>query len=391
MPTEVSVTVDPDGTGDYTSLSAAITGEATDLVAADEYLVIDCISSSGTADTTAVDVTGFTTDKDHFVVIRQGDSDRHLGAWDATNYRLAASSTSHLLTISDPYVIIDGLQIDQTQTNSSDHDIIYVDDVVESTIRNCLLIGNGGSSGVTGRTGVFINADTSSQTHYFYNNIIFARDGVTFEQQAAGESSDFICYQNGILSSEFSQNNRRGIYLNERFGTLSAYVKNCYLVNFYFGGGDDYLNSGATVTTADIMTTDSTSPTGQTSQQPSWVDVFGLDFNLTNTETDPIDTGTDLSSDASGKLDIVADAQGAQYGAGSGYEIGPLEYNTSSGIVENVWQPLTATASVQAPTIGSTASESYSASVLTATASLQAPTVSQETLGPVTFYNALPW
>lgn len=70
MATEVTVIVDPDGGAgyDYTSLAAAIAGEARDLVTADEQLTIKCRCTGGTADGKAT-VDGFTTDTTRYIKI----------------------------------------------------------------------------------------------------------------------------------------------------------------------------------------------------------------------------------------------------------------------------------------------------------------------------------
>lgn len=82
MATEVIKIVDPDnGSGtDYTSLAAAVAGEARDLVTADEQLTIKCRCTGGTADG-AVTIDGFTTDATRYVKVWTDPSEnyRHQG------------------------------------------------------------------------------------------------------------------------------------------------------------------------------------------------------------------------------------------------------------------------------------------------------------------------
>ena len=98
----------------YSSLNAAIVGESgatpvvvtdADLADNDEQLTISCRASrrpDGThaADTTAVSVTGFTTDADNYIKVIAGADHRHAGAGSDTKYRLVGSTSSY-----DPFIV----------------------------------------------------------------------------------------------------------------------------------------------------------------------------------------------------------------------------------------------------------------------------------------------
>ena len=98
----------------YPTLTNAITSEAASggLVAADVYLTIVCEGTS--PDTSAVDITGFTTDATHYVEVVTQTAGRHTGKWDTTKYRLEVAIDGDILKISVPYCRIDGLQIKST-------------------------------------------------------------------------------------------------------------------------------------------------------------------------------------------------------------------------------------------------------------------------------------
>ena len=103
MATEVTVIVDPDnGAGtDYTSLAAAIAGEARNLVTADEQLTIKCRCTGGTADGPAT-VSGFTTDATRYVKIWTDPSEsyRHAGIFPSGNkYRIVLPSATYVAGI----------------------------------------------------------------------------------------------------------------------------------------------------------------------------------------------------------------------------------------------------------------------------------------------------
>src|SRR6056297_3955847 len=93
----VECIVDTDGTGDYSSLNAAeadnFGATSADLVTNDEWVECDCQCTSGSVDTTAVTIDGFTTAEGNDVKIwcdPDGDY-RHEGVWDDTKYRIIKS------------------------------------------------------------------------------------------------------------------------------------------------------------------------------------------------------------------------------------------------------------------------------------------------------------
>jgi len=83
-----TVTVKPSG-GDYTSLNAALAGEAADLVALNRQLNIELYAMT---DTTAVDLAtpAYVTDADHFIKVYTPASQRPSGVWDPGKYNLDA-------------------------------------------------------------------------------------------------------------------------------------------------------------------------------------------------------------------------------------------------------------------------------------------------------------
>ncbi len=94
--------------GDYTTLAAAIVGEADDLVADDVYLTIECYPMS---DTAQVDVDGFTTDATRYIEINSPVGNRHAGTWNTSVYRLECTDGADNLRIQDSFVRINSLQI----------------------------------------------------------------------------------------------------------------------------------------------------------------------------------------------------------------------------------------------------------------------------------------
>lgn len=129
MATESKTTIKPSGQGgDYTSLSAWEAGEQADLVAADQYAVASIDGDwSGGADTTYVDINGWTTDATRYIEIRTETSARHSGKWDTSAYILscAFSGATSCLYYHQSYVKFIGLQCMVKQSTGGTWQICY--------------------------------------------------------------------------------------------------------------------------------------------------------------------------------------------------------------------------------------------------------------------------
>lgn len=110
MATERLKTVKPSG-GDYTSLAAAIAGEAGDLVATDEWLHIECYAMTDEEET---NITGYTTDEDCKIVIDTPMSERHQGVWDDNKYNVSGRIGNGIIKVSQSHVLLEGLQAHST-------------------------------------------------------------------------------------------------------------------------------------------------------------------------------------------------------------------------------------------------------------------------------------
>jgi hypothetical protein len=113
--------IDPDsGAGaHYSSLAAWNAAQQRDLVSADEIAMAKCRCTGGTADTTAADISGWTTDATRYIQIYTDPTEgyRHNGAYQTGNkYRLEVNS-GDALTLSEPNTYVIGLQIRRTSTS----------------------------------------------------------------------------------------------------------------------------------------------------------------------------------------------------------------------------------------------------------------------------------
>lgn len=137
MPTTRTVTVASSG-GDYTSLSAAISGESKDLVSLDRQLIIECEAFQ---DTTNVTVNGFTTDATRNIIIRAASGHEHGGVLTDGYYLSESAAFRTLLSIQDDYVTVEGIGI-KTTANST----CYESASSASELRNCIIEQSGASS-----------------------------------------------------------------------------------------------------------------------------------------------------------------------------------------------------------------------------------------------------
>ena len=175
MATEVIKIVDPDnGPGtDYTSLADFVSNEARNLVTADEIAIAKCRCTGGTADTTRVNITGFTTDSTRYVKVYTDplESYRHLGKYQTGNkYRLEAGTGGSILTISNNYTIIEGIQSIYTGSGSNEKCISIISGVYGVHLRkNFVYVVSAIASGAIS-TPLFIL--TEGMANYIYNNII---------------------------------------------------------------------------------------------------------------------------------------------------------------------------------------------------------------------------
>lgn len=117
--TQRTVTVKGSG-GDYTSLAAALTGEAKNLVALDRQLTIECYASAA-PDTPEAHVwasDGWVTDSTHYVRITVPLSERHQGKFDTSKYhRVMNMYELGIWVLGVPYTRIEGVQFYVSASN----------------------------------------------------------------------------------------------------------------------------------------------------------------------------------------------------------------------------------------------------------------------------------
>jgi len=143
--------VDPDATGGadgttwadaYTTLNAAETARAKDLVAAGDSVTFYVRSSGGTADTAVCTIgADWTTGAGNDITVDQETNDPHNGVWDATAYRLEGNGAggNGQLNIEVDYVTVNGLQIRNTSTAGGSEVIRSYLSPANVTLNRCLI------------------------------------------------------------------------------------------------------------------------------------------------------------------------------------------------------------------------------------------------------------
>ena len=123
MATLVTCVVDTGGTGDYTSLSTAETANfgatGADLVENDEYVEVTWICTNGQAETTPVEINGYTTSSTNSITITVPKRYRMPRVWVSGNYaRIETVAISGLYVIDTSHITIVGAAVKNSPTAS---------------------------------------------------------------------------------------------------------------------------------------------------------------------------------------------------------------------------------------------------------------------------------
>ena len=211
-------------TAAYATLSAGLTAEAVDLVAAGDSIVFEC---DGTVDATRATVsTSWTTGASNTITIRAATSAKHTGQA-ATGYRLVPttqSSGDHTLTINVGNVYVDGLEISVksstgygqygTYAVSVNGDGIYID--------NCY-IWYGNTSYLTHGIVHKASGSTGTTKVYITNTVVtgFTGEGISNREEGWGTTVEFYC-DNCIVDrgGDDSGEGDTGLYYSNGYNTV---------------------------------------------------------------------------------------------------------------------------------------------------------------------------
>jgi len=290
--------------------------------------VAQCRSTGGTADTTIITLSGWTTSSSTYIKIWTDPTDnygRHRGKWDDNKYRLEYSG--NLMLISESYVWIDGLQIKYVNPNTSDDLVTFEPNQIGWVkFSNSIITSEDMTSGDNYNTGLRVG---SWQTDYHvWNNIIsgFKNGDGTYCLERLDGTSYF--YNNTFYDCRvgaWSGSNRT----RDFFNNIAQNCENGFSGNF--GSNSDYNISD--------IEGDAPNLTFSTSSiNVKFADEANGDFHLDPTDTSAVNVGTS-SIFTDSNLSFYADIDGTP--RGGAVDIGadevPVEYisticeNTSAG------------------------------------------------------------
>ena len=295
--------------GSYPTLESAVADAQTNCATLSSPLTITISGSWGSADITAVSITGITSSATNFITITTTGSARHAGKELASpsyyrNY--ITSDYSSNIYISVQYTTIDGLVL--KNSGYAGIEIQLMENYC--IVKNSLLLRSNKYGYTDDGVGISMG-DSSSRIGTIYNNIIYETQiGIKNDQYYT--NSAYI-YNNTIYHTQY------GIYGYGGSAT-GMIIKN----NLVFGSTTCISASGST--TSNNGTSDTT---GQI-QNMVLADTFTAptasppDFSLKN-GSGAIDVGASLGSPYN--VDII----GTSRPQGSAYDLGAFEYISAGG------------------------------------------------------------
>lgn len=175
----------------YTTLSAA---EAAIPASPETPTVINIIGTWSSADTTSVDFSGSTFTESNYCLVRTVGDARHGGVYSSGKYMLS-NSTESQLSVSVSYVWIDGLQIYNPYTGTSQRKPVRFKNSAAgySKISNTIVVGDYSSTAPS----YGIGFESSTPIIYCWNNIVSGID----------QASSYGIYSQGSSASGYIYNN----------------------------------------------------------------------------------------------------------------------------------------------------------------------------------------
>lgn len=326
MATELKHTVKPSG-GDFTSLDAAIdhlVSSHADLVSADVYADIEIDGTWSSADTTKVTIDGLTTDATRYLNIYTTATARHSGSWDTGAYNLSLSQTyDGVITCTEDYVRIFGLQVDNTGSKASGSRGIYVTtgDNTNTDIRIAYnIVKLSGTGTPNNSNAVQFSADVNIA---IWNNIVYDAGNNGIRLGYYGNSANVSLYNNTVYGCAGI-----GIYFGGGGGTVRLYNNLCN------GNGTDYTVKDVDASGTNISEDDTSPDAAFQGLAVTFSNEGADDFHLGATDTAALNAGTsdpgsglfsdDIDGDTRSAWDIGADEYVAEEPAG---EYRPIYHN----------------------------------------------------------------
>jgi hypothetical protein len=264
--------------------------------------VAKCRASTGSADTSAVTVDGWSTSASNYIKIWTDPEEhyRHGGVWDEGKYQLSATNPSEdLVLVNEDFIKIDGLQFNIV-TSETYGDALYLasGDGGSVEISNNIIKGTLGS-GANYNWGVVFGWNASGmRTGKFWNNIVYGfstSGGIN----ANGTWMEYV-YNNTITNCD------QGIL--DSAGNVIA--KN----NIVYNNTDNYVNSFNASSTNNLSGPDQSDAPGtnpRNAQVVHFADEANNDFHLDSADTGAKNQGIKLyNSSDDANLNFTTDIDG---------------------------------------------------------------------------------
>lgn len=306
--------------GDYTTLNAALAGEAANLVTGTCILTIECYASAAPDTTAATTGTGYTTNATYYINITTPAGQRHTGVWDTSKYYLAldtANTGASALQNRAHSCRITGLQLQRSDNtlNASTNAAIQTYLSTDSNTQDIRISSNIIKKG----TGTYLGIGISSIDYYarpkIWNNIVIGQTGTNYAGIYSGDGAILpVIYNNTFVSCLLGY---------KRAGSGAAILKN----NLFSGCTTD--SSGTITDTYNASSNDNTKGLSAAGAGNRFSQTFTFagagDYHLASNDAGAIgygvsDPGSGLFSD-----DIDGVARGATW------DIGADQYVAAAG------------------------------------------------------------
>ncbi len=301
--------VDPDESGSndgvtwenaYVSLNEWESSEQTDLTSDTTKHTVYCKSSAGTADTTAVNVVGWTTSASYDIFIVGADD--FAGVWDTDKYRVSITD-NRAIGISEEFITIRNLQFNII-SDGSEAEGVETASVASGglqKVEQCLFKGTilSGTQEIMG-----IRCTDNDTTLYASNNIIYDMANSTLLCYGiyGGNGDNHRIYNNTIVGCYSAVRvGGSGVDLKNNLVDNSLHATNTWIGTFANAYNNKWDN-------ADTLSVSGTDTDNVGSLTFTFEDADNDDFHLSLNDASAIGQGIDLSSD--GDYPITEDIDG---------------------------------------------------------------------------------
>lgn len=336
-----TVTVKASG-GDYSSLNAALSGEAANLVTGTCILTIECYNFE---DTTAADTgTAYTTNSSYYINIVTPTSERHDGKWSTSAYRHVVSNASNLI-IREAYTRVVGLQFQITSVGATDRNNIQypVTQANYAFVSHCICVGVATTYSYHAGVSIWNDSNITKIFNCLFYDFRFSTTGTLNcgVHLYAGSGEKYVA---------------NCTFVDCRYGvttytsTLNLHVYNCLFSGSQTNDFSESTSGTVTVlnsatTRANFGLTGATETDCRYSQSFTFVDSANDDYHLGSADGGALGFGKNLYNDANIPFqdDIDGDDRG---GSGASWDIGADEYVAAGAVQKSVAGALPAMAGV---------------------------------------------